>query len=92
MKISKVKVKFYSNARNSLPSLKCGYRPHFVVDEDSEFLGIEFLKLDLQEYDVYGEAVVKFLYDNVGYHNLTKGVRFNIIEGTTVVGEGYVLE
>lgn len=90
MIIKKVKVKFYGQARNSLPSLN--YRPHFMVNGDSEPLGIEFLDLKLKEFDVFTEAAVKLLYENVGYHKLTEGVCFNIIEGATIVGEGYVLE
>ena len=86
----KIMVKFYPQKRSSLPSLN--YRPHFVVNGDSEYLGVEFLELDLKEYGVFGKAVVKLLYDNVGYHKLNKGVRFNIVEGSTLVGEGEVLE
>ena len=90
MNSMKVMVKFYPKKRSSLPSLN--YRPHFVVNGDSEFLGVEFLELDLKEYDIFSEAVVKLLYDNVGYHKLNKCVRFNIVEGNTLVGEGEVLE
>lgn len=92
MEILKVKVKFYSNIRDTLPSLNYGYRPHFVVKGDGEYLGIQFLELDLTENDTFGEAVVKLLYDNVGYYKLKEGVIFDIIEGSTIVGEGYVLK
>ena len=86
----KVTVKFYPKCRSSLPSLN--YRPHFVVNGDSEYLGVEFLELHVKECGVFGKALVKPLYDNVGYHKLSKGVRFNIVEGSTLVGEGEVLE
>ena len=86
----KVTVKFYPKSRSSLPSLN--YRPHFVVNGDDEYLGVVFLELDVKEYGVFGEALVKPLYDNVGYHKLNKGVHFNIVEGSTLVGEGEVLE
>ena len=92
MKSIKVQVKFYFGARESFPSLNYAYRPHFVVEGDDEMLGIEFLKSDLKEYGVFGEAVVKPLFENVGYHKLKKGVYFRIVEGTTTVGKGYVLE
>lgn len=88
----KVKVKFNSTTRKSFPCLYYAYRPHFVVDGDSEILGVEFLESDLNEFDVFGEAIVKLLYDGVGYRKLQKGVKFKIVEGgATVVGEGYVL-
>ena len=86
----KVTVKFYPKSKNSLPLLN--YRPHFVVNGDSEYLGVEFLELDVKEYGVFGKALVKPLYDNVGYHKLNKGVHFNIVEGSVLVGEGKVLE
>ena len=91
MKQILVKVKFYSGARKSFPCLCYAYRPHFVVDGDSEMLGVEFLESDFNEFDVFGEAIVKLLYDGVGYHKLQKGAKFSIVEGATSVGEGYVL-
>lgn len=57
MSTIKVKVKFYPQVRKTLPSLH--YRPHFVVSGDSEYLGIEFLELDLTEFSVFSEAKVK---------------------------------
>ena len=89
MRSLRVMVKFYWEKRKSIPTY--GYRPHFVVRGDSEYLGIEFIELELNEFNVFAEAVVKLLYDNVGYHKLKKGVSFDILEGATVVGEGYVL-
>ena len=90
MRTKKVKVKFYGQAKNSLPLLN--YRPHFVVNGDNELLGIEFLEFEPKDFDTFAEAVIKLLYENVGYHKLTEGVCFNIVEGTTIVGEGYVLD
>ena len=91
-RLKEVKVKFYPNACVSLPSCY-SYRPHFVVNGDDELLGVEFLELDLQEFNVFGEAIVRLVYDKVGYHKLEKGVCFTIVEGgRIVVGEGYVLE
>lgn len=90
MKTLKVKVKFYIDKRNSFPSLNYCYRPHFVINCDTEMLGVEFLESDLKEFDKFGEAKVKLLYDNVDYSKLLKGVTFNIVEGSLVVGEGKV--
>lgn len=55
-------------------------------------LGVEFLESDLTEFDRFGEAVVKLLYDKVDYSKLSKGVTFKIFEGDNVVGEGKVLD
>lgn len=90
MKTLKVKVKFFIDKRNSFPSLNYGYRPHFVINGDTEMLGVEFLESDLKEFDKFGEAKVKLFYDNVDYSKLSKGVTFNIVEGSSVVGEGKV--
>ena len=91
MRSLRVMVKFYREKRKSIPTSNYGYRPHFVVRGDSEYLGIEFIESELNEFNVFAEAVVKLLYDNVGYHKLKEGVSFDILEGSTVVGEGYVL-
>lgn len=90
MKTLKVKVKFYIEKRNSFPNLNYGYRPHLVISGDTKMLGVEFTGLDLTEFNKFGEAKVKFLYDNVDYSKLSKGVTFNIMEGSLVVGDGKV--
>lgn len=92
METLKVKVKFYSDNRNSFPSLNWGYRPHFMVKGTAEMLGVEFIKSDLLEFNKFGEAEVKLLYENVDYSKLTKGIVFDILEGSHVVGEGAVLD
>ncbi len=93
MNILLVKVKFYNDRKRPFP-LRCySYRPHFVVDGDTEMLGVEFLESNVAEFDKFGEAIVKLLYDNVGYYKLAKGVGFKIVEGGfKVVGEGCVIE
>lgn len=92
MKTIKVKVKFYIGKRSSFPSLNYGYRPHFVISGDTKMLGVEFLESDLAEFNKFGEAIVKLLYDNIDYSKLTTGVNFNIVEGSHIVGEGNVLK
>ena len=92
MRTIKVRVKFYPNKRSSFPPLNCGYRPHFVINGDTELLGVEFLKSDLTEFNQFGGAIVKLLYDTVDYSKLTKGTEFTIVEGSLIVGEGSVLD
>lgn len=86
-----VRVKFYSDKRKSVPSMYYAYRPHFVVDGDCERLGVEFIESDLNEFDKFGDAVVRLVYDGVNYSKLAVGVKFKIVEGSTVVGEGCVI-
>ena len=92
MKELKVCVKFFSDKRKDFPSLNYAYRPHFVADGDDELLGVEFVGSDLTEFDCYGEAIVKLLYDGVDYSKLSKDVKFSVVEaGHRIVGNGYVL-
>ena len=92
MKELTVRVKFFSDKRKDFPSLNYAYRPHFVVAGDDELLGVEFVGSYLTEFDRYGEARVKLLYDGVGYFKLIDGVAFNIVEGgSRIVGTGYVI-
>lgn len=60
----KVKIKFYPDKRTNFPSLNI-YRPHFVVKDTTDMLGVEFYEYDLTEFDKYGTAAVKLLFGNV---------------------------
>lgn len=91
MKELVVCVKFFSDKRKDFPSLNYTYRPHFVVEGDSELLGVEFVGSDLTEFNCYGNASVKLLYDGVNYFKLKQGVKFKIVEGSRIVGDGYVI-
>ncbi|MDP4147031.1 MAG: hypothetical protein Q8936_21585 [Bacillota bacterium] len=83
--------KFYLNGSKGYSR---GYSPHFRVIGDSEFLGIEFIEgpdrfIGLGE--MVNAKVELMYYPDVSYEKLIKGQRFEILEGATVVGRGYVL-
>lgn len=92
-----VKVKFDSSKRLLMPNLikqqdGTAYRPHFVVDGDNEYLGIEFIRSRLTSFNEEGFAVVRLLYlPNVNYSTLEEQVSFKIYEGGNQVGSGKVI-
>ncbi|MDE7107348.1 MAG: hypothetical protein K2O39_03410 [Clostridiales bacterium] len=88
MKLIEVKVLFYSDKRKSLPC-PFDYRPHFVVN--GNYLGVQFVECDLTEFDKFGTAIVRLVYDGVDYSLLTENVQFDVVEGATIVGKGYVV-
>ena len=70
------------------------YMPHFRVGPSGEYLGVGFL--EGPEWIQPGEEVeevVALMYTDTGvdYSPLQPGVRFQVLEGATVVGEGTVL-
>lgn len=88
MKLIEVNVLFFSKKRKSLPC-PFDYRPHFVVN--GSYLGVQFVECDLTEFDKFGTAIVKLIYDGVDYSPLTENTQFDIVEGATIVGKGYVI-
>lgn len=91
MRTARVRIKFYSDKRTGLPSNT--YRPHIIVDGNAEMLGVEFIKHNLTNFDVFGEATIKLVYDGlVDYSELTTGTSFKIAEGAIIVGEGCVIK
>lgn len=86
-----VKVKFYSYARKTFPNLNDKYRPHIIIDNNGKYIGIEFTKSNLKEFDVYDNATIKFLYPGIDYSILKNGVTFKIREGAKDVGEGIII-
>ena len=91
-----VEVRFFSNVRKTFPLLatvnNVGYRPHFVVAGTEEYLGVQFLKSDLREFDQSGKAIVSLcFFESIDYSSLKPGVAFSIMEGPRAVGEGRVV-
>ena len=69
-----------------------GYKPHFRIPPDGEYLGVEFvdgpdnLPPGNQTY-----ATVRFLYEpDICYDALVVGAEFEILEGPRVIGYGTV--
>lgn len=88
MELIEVTVLFYSDKRKSLPC-PFDYKPHFVID--GNYLGVQFVECDLTEFDKFGTAIVKLVYDDVDYSSLTTNAEFDIVEGAAIVGKGIVV-
>ncbi len=78
--------------RDRLPTLK-GYPPHLVVPPDPARLGVLFTDgPDCLKPGEEASAYILCLYEpEVSYASLTAGARFEILEGSHVVGQGVVL-
>ena len=87
----KVRVRFHTDTCRLKPPFGTTYRPHFVVKGTTEYLGIQFTKLDIVPFEEETLGDVDLLYDGVDYSALVKGVTFEIREGSHVVGEGIVV-
>jgi hypothetical protein len=71
-----------------------GYRPHFRVYGNSDYLGVEFVDGPEEPVQPGGSthATVRFLYwPQVNYGLLVVGQEFEILEGPNLVGNGKVL-
>ena len=92
-----VVVKFLSadegGRKNALICLK-GYRPHFRVINDNEYLGVQFIEgpEGVVIPQVEFTAKVRLIFDpDVSYKNLNNGKEFDILEGARIVGKGIVI-
>ena len=87
-----VEVWFFDNAyRMHGPPYGTAYRPHLVIKEKEEYLGIQFENLEKAPYGEHILRDIKLLYDGVDYSNLVSGTAFYIKEGANTVGEGIVI-
>ena len=71
-----------------------GYRPHFRVIGDTEYLGIQFIEgtdkiINPKEW--ISSKVYLIYYPNVSYEKLRIGKEFEILEGAKIVGIGTVI-
>ena len=76
------------------------YRPHVTLNESaraehvpsSERLGVEFLR-QCENLEPGVPTVLRFepLYSGIDYSGLKPGVRFRILEGPLLVGDGQVI-
>ena len=89
-KTIKVKVIFYENIRRTPPIQS--YRPHLVIEGETEYLGVVFTDLEEVPLGTVTTAMVCPMYEKIDYSGLLNGVRFTVREGATIVGAGVVLE
>ena len=87
----KVRVCFFADSYRKNPPFETTYRPHIVIKETTEYLGIQFLNLDEMPLGEEFLSDIKLLYDGIDYSALIVGTVFEIKEGAHVVGEGVVI-
>jgi len=93
-KILLAEVKFYKTAHmTAADTLRTtNYRPHLVIENQTEYLGVQFF--DGEDFAIEKNIIAMALcvYDGVDYAGLQPGTIFRILEGGTVVGNGEILE
>ena len=89
-----IKIKFFEDKRKtSVRFFDGNYQPHLVIKNDSEYLGVQFI--DGEEF-VFEKEILRIIQpiytETVDYSKLTIGTEFFILEGSTLVGEGIVID
>lgn len=92
-----VEVTFFNTSdfhRKTVPLLnKCEYRPHFIVKGTNDYLGVCFIEGDAVALGKKTNAIVQTVYTQVDYSALLQpNVKFDILEGRNIVGEGVVID
>lgn len=79
---------FFKDKRKKTPDLNSGeYRPHFVIKEKNELLGVCFISGEEVEFDKNIKCSALPLYQGIDYINLVKGTEFFVVEGKNNVGQ-----
>ena len=73
-------------------SIDRSYRPHIVVDGDSDYLGVRFVGGSETKPGEPGRFSFVEQFPDVDYSSLAAGVKFTIREGSNIVGNGVILE
>ncbi|WP_316570912.1 hypothetical protein [Neobacillus sp. YIM B06451] len=71
-----------------------GYRPHFRIIGETEYLGIQFLSGPeglIRPKEKVNAKVSLLYYPQVPYDKLCDGIEFEIFEGANIVGTGKVI-
>jgi len=86
-----VDVCFFDNGYRIAPPFGEFYRPHLVVTDSIEYLGVQFINLEKVQFGehILCEAKLLFCAD---YSKLVENASFEIREGVHTVGEGIVIE
>ena len=84
---------FFSKKMTNPPNLINGkYSPHIVVKGTEEHLGINFIDGEDVIFDQPIRSNALPVNEDVDYSSLQVGTEFFILEGSTIVGEGFVKE
>ena len=86
-------VTFFSKKNTNPPNLINGkYSPHIVVKGTEEHLGINFIDGEDVIFNQPIRANALPVNEDVDYSALQVGTEFLIVEGSTIVGEGFIKE
>ena len=86
-------VTFFSKKMTNPPNLNNGkYSPHIVIKGTEEQLGINFIDGEDVIFDNSIRANALPVNEDTDYSSLQVGTEFFILEGSTIVGEGFVKE
>lgn len=86
-------VTFFSKKMTNLPNLNNGkYSPHIVIKGTKESLEINFIDGEDVIFNQPIRANALPVNEDVDYSSLQLGVEFFIMEGSAIVGEGFVKE
>ena len=84
---------FFSKKMTNLPNLNNGkYSPHIVIKGTEEQLGINFIDGENVIFNKPIRANALSVNEDTDYSSLQVGTEFFILEGSTIVGEGFVKE
>ena len=86
-------VTFFSKKMTNLPNLNNGkYSPHIVVKGTEEQLEVNFIDGENVIFDQPIRSNALPVNEDTDYSSLQVGTEFFILEGSTIVGEGFVKE
>ena len=86
-------VTFFSKKMTNPPNLNNGkYSPHIVVKGTEEHLEVNFIDGEDVYFDQPIRANALPVNENLDYSSLQVGTEFLIMEGSLIVGEGFVKE
>ena len=86
-------VTFFSKKRKIPPNLNNGkYCPHLVIKGSDQLLGVNFIDGEDVIFDKPIRANALPVNEDIDYSALQDGTEFLILEGSAIVGEGFVKE
>lgn len=86
-------VTFFTEKRGTPPNLNNGkYCPHLVIKGSEQLLGVNFIDGEDVIFDKPIRANALPVKEDIDYSALQVGTEFLILEGSAIVGEGFVKE
>ena len=86
-------VTFFTEKKRTPPNLNNGkYCPHLVIKGSDQLLGVNFIDGEAVIFDKPIRANALPVDEDIDYSVLQVGSEFLIVEGSAIVGEGFVKE